>query len=67
MSAQVQVFLNLATIVISLVGSAFMSGSRWGQVQTDVKVIKDRLARIEGMFVLTLRDEQEHRKQGLDR
>ena len=43
-------------VLVSVVVSAFMSGSRWGRVETDMRVMADRLAKIEGMFTLRLKD-----------
>jgi hypothetical protein len=54
--AWVEVGIGAATIVLSLAGSAFISGTRWGRVESDMKSMSDRLARIEGMFTLVYKD-----------
>jgi hypothetical protein len=68
-SVLVELVGALVTIAISLGGSAFIAGTRWGEVQvkltelerdkvttTDVHAVTERLAKIEGMFTLKLRD-----------
>jgi len=35
----------------------FIAGMRWGQVTGDIRAISDRLAKIEGMFTLQLRQD----------
>jgi hypothetical protein len=69
------------TFIVSVMTSAFIAGTRWGRVQADVTSMKsqldqsatktdvqstaERLARIEGMFELRLRDGADgHRSQG---
>lgn len=68
-SVLVELVGALATIAISLGGSAFIAGTRWGEVRvklaelerdkvttSDMRTVTERLAKIEGMFTLKLRD-----------
>ena len=55
-SAWVELVIGGCTIVLSLAGSAFISGTRWGRVESDMRSMSDRLSKIEGMFTLTFRD-----------
>jgi hypothetical protein len=43
-------------VIASITVSAFISGTRWGAIQQDVRGMADRLAKIEGMFTLRLKD-----------
>ena len=65
----VMVIIGVVTFVLSVATSTFVSGTRWGRVETtlhdlqedrvrqsDITGLRDRLSRIEGMFTLTLRD-----------
>jgi len=65
----INLLIGVVTFVLSVSVSMFVSGTRWGRVetimndlqqdrvrQTDVTGLRDRLSRIEGMFTLTLRD-----------
>lgn len=67
--ATLNIIIGIITIVISVSTSMFVSGSRWGRVesklsdletdrvrQSDMNGIRDRLSRIEGMFTLTIRE-----------
>lgn len=45
--------ITLAGVLVSLLVSVFVAGSRWGQVNTEMRYMNDRLAKIEGMFTLT--------------
>lgn len=64
-----QVVIAIATFIVSVAVSMFVSGTRWGRVesslndlqqdrvrQSDITGLRDRLSRIEGMFTLTLKD-----------
>ena len=64
-----QVLISVITFVLSVSVSMFVSGTRWGRVETtlrdlqtdrvrqgDITGLRDRLSRIEGMFTLTLKD-----------
>lgn len=65
--------ISVAGFILSICASMFISGTRWGRVETslrdlqadrvrqsDVTGLRDRLSRIEGMFTLTLRDGGDH-------
>ena len=60
--------IGVITFVLSVATSMFVSGTRWGRVETslndlqsdrvrqaDITGLRDRLSRIEGMFTLTLK------------
>jgi hypothetical protein len=46
----------IASIITSVGSAMFIAGNRWGEVRTDMRVMADRLAKIEGMFTLKLKD-----------
>lgn len=48
------------TFIVSVASSMFIAGSRWGEVRTDMRVMADRLAKIEGMFTLKLKDHDDN-------
>jgi hypothetical protein len=50
------VLIGIITFITSVSASMFVAGSRWGEVRTDMRVMADRLAKIEGMFTLKLKD-----------
>ena len=65
----INVIIGVVTFVLSVSVSMFVSGTRWGRVETtlrdlqldrvrqaDITGLRDRLSRIEGMFTLTLKD-----------
>lgn len=65
----IMVIISVTTFVMSVSVSMFVSGTRWGRVETslrdlqsdrvrqsDITGLRDRLSRIEGMFTLTLKD-----------
>lgn len=52
----VQAVIGVCTVVVSVSGSAFVAGTRWGRVESEMKDMGTRLARIEGMFTLTFKD-----------
>jgi hypothetical protein len=65
----VNIIISIVTILISVSASMFISGTRWGRVETmmadltndrvrqaDINGVRDRLSRIEGMFTLSLKD-----------
>jgi hypothetical protein len=65
----INIIIGAVTFVLSVSVSMFVSGTRWGRVettlndlqqdrvrQTDMMGLRDRLSRIEGMFTLTLKD-----------
>lgn len=60
--------IGIVTFIVSVATSMFVSGTRWGRVETtlrdlqtdrvrqaDITGLRDRLSRIEGMFTLTLK------------
>ena len=64
----IQVLISVVTFVLSVCVSMFVSGTRWGRVETtlrdlqtdrvrqgDITGLRDRLSRIEGMFTLTFK------------
>jgi hypothetical protein len=53
----VQVIIAMGGVITSVTVSAFLSGARWGRVETDMRFMADRLAKIEGMFTLRLKDD----------
>lgn len=48
--------IDFLTLVLSVSITLFVSGSRWGRVETKMEFMSDRLAKIEGMFTLRVRD-----------
>lgn len=73
-SMAISIIISIATFVLSVATSMFVSGTRWGRVETimtdlqndrvrqaDITGLRDRLSRIEGMFTLTI---AEHTTQG---
>ncbi len=50
-----QVVIAAGGVIASVVVSAFVSGTRWGRVESDMRTMADRLAKIEGMFTLRLK------------
>jgi len=68
------VLISAGGLVVNLFVSLFIAGSRWGQVRTELTALRDaqatnatkgdlssvseRIARIEGMFELRLREGQ---------
>lgn len=51
-----EILIAVVTFISSVGTSMFVAGSRWGRIEQDVKSINDRLAKIEGMFTLRLKD-----------
>lgn len=67
----VSIVIGIVTVVLSISASMFVSGTRWGRVEntlndlkqdrvrkSDVTGLHIRLSRIEGMFTLTLKDNE---------
>lgn len=52
---------DVVTFALSLIIPLFIAGIRLGEIRRDVSILKESLAKIEGMFTLTLRDDL-HRK-----
>jgi hypothetical protein len=57
----IEVMIAAGTFIIttlsSVLISAFISGMHWGELRGDVRSINERLAKIEGMFTLRIRHE----------
>jgi hypothetical protein len=51
----IEILIGVATFMISTGASMFIAGARWGTMNTEVRAINDRLAKIEGMFTLRLK------------
>jgi hypothetical protein len=51
-----EILIGIASFICSICGAMFVAGMRWGQVTGDIRNMSDRLAKIEGMFTLRLRD-----------
>lgn len=47
---------DLITLVLSLIAAVWASGVRWGKMEGKLTEMNTRLARIEGMFELKLRE-----------
>lgn len=51
-----EILISAVGVIMSICCSMFVAGSRWGRVEGDMRSMSDRLAKIEGMFTLKLRD-----------
>lgn len=51
-----EILISAVGVIVSICCSMFVAGSRWGRVEGDMRSMSDRLAKIEGMFTLKLRD-----------
>lgn len=51
----IQILGSVMTVMISVASSMFVAGTRWGRVESEVRLMSDRLAKIEGMFTLQLK------------
>jgi hypothetical protein len=54
----VEIMIGVVTLFASWGGSAFIAGMRWGSINSSIQDQNQRLARIEGMFELKLKDER---------
>jgi hypothetical protein len=54
---EANIIADLVTIILSIVTSAFVAGSRWGGINATLINIDKRLNAIEGMFKLKLKDD----------
>lgn len=52
------IIISLAGVLLSVLASVFVAGMHTGQLRADVRMIADRLAKIEGMFTLRLREDK---------
>ena len=57
-SYAVEIAIAVVTFIASVGTSMFVAGTRWGEMRADLRVMADRLAKIEGMFELKLREER---------
>lgn len=55
----IELGLAAATFLCSVGASMFIAGTRWGQVNSEMRAMNDRLAKIEGMFTLRPKDMQD--------
>lgn len=53
----IQAIIGALTVLFSVVGAAFAAGSRLGGIEATIHTISERLARIEALFELRLRDD----------
>ena len=63
----VEALIGVATVLISVATSMFVAGTRWGRVESEVRLMSDRLAKIEGMFTLRLKDDGNAPDQAIHR
>jgi len=56
MNVAIPVIISLIGVIVSVATSSFIAGSRSGRMETTMTTISERLARIEGMFELKLKD-----------
>jgi hypothetical protein len=52
----IELVIGAVTVIISLLGSAFIGGTKWGEVRAEMRFMNDRLAKIEGAFTFRPRD-----------
>jgi hypothetical protein len=62
----IELLIAGATFVLSVSVSMFITGAKWGEMRGDIRSIADRLAKIEGMFTLTLRQRDRDELDKLD-
>lgn len=65
----IEIIIGSVTIAVSLIGSAFIAGNRWGRIESDIRSISERIARIEVLFTLRLRrnnDDTDSGRMGRD-
>lgn len=48
--------ISLSGVIVSVVVSTFVAGAKYGTMTQTMVTISERLARIEGMFELKLKD-----------
>jgi hypothetical protein len=61
-SITIEIVIGIVTFTMSVAASMFVAGTRWGRIETTILAISERLAKIEGMFTLTLRDKSDKEK-----
>lgn len=52
----VSVLIGIGTFILTLSTTLFVVGTKWGETKTTLTSISERLARIEGMFEMKLKD-----------
>lgn len=57
---QLSAVVSAATFIASVGVSAFIAGLHWGTANARLIQLDNRLAKIEGMFTLTLRSNDPH-------
>ena len=57
-----EILISAVGVIVSVCSSMFVAGSRWGRIESDMRSMSDRLAKIEGMFTLKLRDAFEQQR-----
>lgn len=58
-SVFIVIISNLGTLILSLLATTFAVGRTFGEVRRDIAEIRKDLGKIEGMFVLRLRDDHD--------
>lgn len=58
--AMVEILIGCVTVLLSVIGSAVVIGMFFGGLKAEMRIMSDRLAKIEGMFTLVPR--QDHSK-----
>ncbi len=56
-TVSIEVIIALVGVLISILSSVYASGKRNGIIESKMDYMNDRLAKIEGMFTLTIRQE----------
>jgi hypothetical protein len=51
----IQTVIAGLTVILSVIGAAFVTGSRIGSIETTIHTISERLTRIEALFELKLK------------
>lgn len=51
--------ISLIGVIASITVTVFLTGMRWGKVESKIEFMSDRLAKIEGMFTLRLNQDKE--------
>lgn len=55
-STVISSLIGVGTFILSMATSFFIAGFRWGETRGDIKTISERLAKIEGMFEMKLKE-----------
>jgi hypothetical protein len=56
----VSLMISFIGVIVSILVSTFIAGVGVGGIKGDIHSMSERLARIEGMFTLKLKDPSEH-------